>query len=261
MSARIEEIKDEDEEKQQQEEEEQSDDELPPNDENVAAAEPSSSATTSKGKKQKKKKKAKGNKGANDIPQEVVDHVVSEIRQKHGASTTENLDEAHVRMALDRLRILDVLKGKAGIGGKNRKEMGEHKFWATQPVPQLGEGIPDEDGAIEISKPSSEVRQAAYPLPKEFEWVVVDITDDSELKELYELLSANYVEDDDAAFRFNYSAEFLRWALMPPDWIREWHVGVRVASKKAEPNETAPVKGRLVAFISAVPVKLRVRKK
>jgi len=59
-------------------------------------------------------------------------------RQKHGSSTTENLDEAHVRMALDKLRIMDVLKGKSGIGGKNRKEMGEHKFWSTQPVPQLG---------------------------------------------------------------------------------------------------------------------------
>lgn len=60
------------------------------------------------------------------------------LRQKHGASTAENMDEAHVRMALDKLRIMDVIKGKSGIGGKNRKEMGEHKFWATQPVPQLG---------------------------------------------------------------------------------------------------------------------------
>ena len=32
-----------------------------------------------------------------------------------------------------------------------------------------------------------------------------------QLKEVYELLSANYVEDDDASFRFNYSAEFLKW--------------------------------------------------
>lgn len=60
------------------------------------------------------------------------------IRTKHGPSVNNELDEAHVRMALDRLRVLDVLKGKSGIGGKNRKEMGEHKFWGTQPVPQLG---------------------------------------------------------------------------------------------------------------------------
>ena len=35
----------------------------------------------------------------------------------------------------------------------------------------------------------------------------------SKLRELYELLSANYVEDDDASFRFQYSAEFLRWCV------------------------------------------------
>lgn len=30
-------------------------------------------------------------------------------------------------------------------------------------------------------------------------------------KEVYDLLSLNYVEDDNAAFRFNYSSEFLAW--------------------------------------------------
>jgi len=30
-------------------------------------------------------------------------------------------------------------------------------------------------------------------------------------KEVYDLLSLNYVEDDDAVFRFQYSAEFLQW--------------------------------------------------
>lgn len=31
------------------------------------------------------------------------------------------------------------------------------------------------------------------------------------IKEVYDLLSLNYVEDDEAAFRFKYSAEFLEW--------------------------------------------------
>lgn len=44
-----------------------------------------------------------------------------------------------------------------------------------------GEGAPMEDGAIEPSKPASEVRQNAYPLPKEFEWSVVDVTNDAEV--------------------------------------------------------------------------------
>jgi glycylpeptide N-tetradecanoyltransferase len=37
-----------------------------------------------------------------------------------------------------------------------------------------------------------------------------------QLKELYILLNENYVEDDDNMFRFDYSPEFLRWALQPP---------------------------------------------
>lgn len=33
----------------------------------------------------------------------------------------------------------------------------------------------------------------------------------TQVKEVYDLLSLNYVEDDDASFRFQYSAEFLHW--------------------------------------------------
>ena len=39
-------------------------------------------------------------------------------------------------------------------------------------------------------------------------------------------------------------------ALKPPGWQKEWHIGVRVSSNK-----------KLVAFISGVPIHLRVRKK
>ncbi|KIJ41286.1 hypothetical protein M422DRAFT_255796 [Sphaerobolus stellatus SS14] len=126
--------------------------------------------------------------------------------------------------------------------------MGEHKFWATQPVPQLGDAPPLGDGYIEASKPREEVRQEPYPLPKDFQWSTIDLNDPNQLKEVYELLSSNYVEDDHASFRFQYSAEFLHWALMPPGHHREWHVGVRVASNK-----------KLVAFIAGIPMTLRVR--
>lgn len=40
---------------------------------------------------------------------------------------------------LDQLRLLNVMTGKVGIGGKNKKDMVDHKFWATQPVLQLDE--------------------------------------------------------------------------------------------------------------------------
>ncbi|XP_030301483.1 glycylpeptide N-tetradecanoyltransferase 2 isoform X4 [Calypte anna] len=67
------------------------------------------------------------------------------------------------------------------------------------------------------------------------------------LKELYTLLNENYVEDDDNMFRFDYSPEFLLWALRPPGWLPQWHCGVRVSSNK-----------KLVGFISAIPANIRI---
>ncbi|KAI8052247.1 acyl-CoA N-acyltransferase [Syncephalis plumigaleata] len=124
----------------------------------------------------------------------------------------------------------------------------EHKFWKTQPVPQHGEPIKSE-GPIEPSKKQEELRQEPYPLPKEFKWCLVDINEEAEMSELYKLLSDNYVEDDDAMFRFDYTPAFIDWALKPPGWLPDWHLGVRVASNN-----------KLVAFISGIPIDLRIRK-
>jgi glycylpeptide N-tetradecanoyltransferase len=60
-----------------------------------------------------------------------------------------------------------------------------------------------------------------------------------EIKEVYTLLTNNYVEDDDNMFRFDYSKEFLRWALKLPGYLKQWHIGVRAKTSK-----------KLVAFIS-----------
>jgi glycylpeptide N-tetradecanoyltransferase len=84
-------------------------------------------------------------------------------------------------------------------------------------------------------------------LPKDFEWVLVDIKDEKDLKDTYELLSLNYVEDTESAFRFDYSAAFLKWALQPPGWKPEWHLGVRVVKTK-----------KLVGFIAGTPADMRV---
>ncbi|RDB20961.1 Glycylpeptide N-tetradecanoyltransferase [Hypsizygus marmoreus] len=218
-------------------------------DEHVDIASPS----TSTHKKKKKKKKSKISKaldalhGKSEIPQEIVDQVLDKVKAEGAVGSTE-ANQENVREALEQLKIMDVVKGKAGIGGINKKDMGEHKFWGTQPVPQPGEGPPLDDGYIEPSKSLEEVRQDPYPLPKDFEWTTLDIDDPKQNKEVYDLLSLNYVEDDDASFRFQYSSEFLQWALKPPGYHKEWHVGVRVSSNK-----------KLVAFISGVPMTLRVR--
>lgn len=90
-----------------------------------------------------------------------------------------------------------------------------------------GEHI-SEMGPIEPSVPVDQVSKTPPPLPKEFEWCEIDMTNDAEVKthtcyavylylqvlkvkELYELLTYNYVEDDDAQFRFDYSAKFFKW--------------------------------------------------
>lgn len=185
--------------------------------------------------------------GKSEIPQELIGHVVDRVTAEHGPNTPA-ANEDNVRQALEQMKIMDVIKGKSGIAGRGKKAMGEHKFWATQPVPQLGDEVSPDDGFIEPNKSREEVRQDPYPLPKDFEWAILDINDSKQIKEVYDLLSLNYVEDDEAAFRFQYSAEFLEWALKPPGYLKDWHIGVRVSSNK-----------KLVAFISGVPVTLRVR--
>ncbi|KAI0819520.1 N-myristoyl transferase [Trametes gibbosa] len=212
-------------------------------------------ATPSTSSKKKKKKRSKAVKalsalrggGKDAIPEDVVKIVLDKVRAE-GGEAVAGADQESVRTALEQMKLMELLQGKAGVGGRGKKDTGGHKFWNSQPVPQLGEGPPEVDGPIEPSKPREEVQQNAYPLPKEFMWSTLDLTDPGELRELYELLSANYVEDDDESFRFQYSAEFLSWALMPPGFHKHWHVGVRVSATK-----------KLVAFISAVPIRVRVR--
>ena len=75
---------------------------------------------------------------------------------------------------------------------------------------------------------------------------------DDVLDEVHDLLVYHYVEDDDNMFRFAYSREFLRWALMAPGYKTSWMCGVR-----ATPQEPGK-KGKLVAFISAIPVTMTV---
>jgi len=151
----------------------------------------------------------------------------------------------------------------------------EHKFWDTQPVPKICEccgaqlhcgrssrhflAMPklhcicnaaeeiSKCGPIDDQKTVKDVRQSPYPLPTGFEWSDVNVSDEDQLRELYTLLSENYVEDDDNMFRFDYSAEFLRWAVNPPGFKPDWLVGLR----RSKTNT-------LMAFIAGIPVQCQV---
>ena len=102
-------------------------------------------------------------------------------------------------------------------------------------------------GTQYIEGNSSNFRAEPYSLPSGFFWDTLDLGVESILEEVYKLLTENYVEDDDNMFRFNYSPEFLLWALRPPEFQPNWHVGVRTASSK-----------KLVGFISGVPATIQV---
>ncbi|CBI35914.3 unnamed protein product, partial [Vitis vinifera] len=109
-----------------------------------------------------------------------------------------------------------------------------HKFWETQPVGQFKDigNASLAEGPIEQPAPLSEVKQEPYNLPNLYEWITCDIDSEETCMEVYNLLTNNYVEDDENMFRFNYSKEFLRWALRPPGYFKSWHIGVCVKSSK-----------------------------
>ncbi|KAL8161001.1 hypothetical protein V2J09_012490 [Rumex salicifolius] len=108
----------------------------------------------------------------------------------------------------------------------------QHKFWETQPVGQYREigdsSLPE--GPIEQPTLLSEVKQEPYNLPGPYEWITCEMNVDETCIEV-----------------FNYSHEFLRWALRPPGYYKSWHIGVRVKASK-----------KLVAFISGIPASIRV---
>lgn len=108
----------------------------------------------------------------------------------------------------------------------------------------------DFDKQIDIEKKVDDIRAEPLDIPAGFWWSNVDIKNDVECKEVYDLLTQNYVEDDDNMFRFDYSVKFLQWALTPPGYKVDWLFGVRGGKKN-----------KLFGFISGIPVHMTVNGK
>ncbi|BEI80486.1 hypothetical protein CcaverHIS002_0110150 [Cutaneotrichosporon cavernicola] len=194
-------------------------------------------------KKKKKKKKKKAKAKAPVVKEVTADELVNIVRGNMNSSQSAGASNDDIRKALQAADLMKLLEGH--LGGP--QAAAEHKFWKTQPVPQK-EGEQETEGPIDEHKTPADVQPHPIALPAGFEWSIVDIKKDEEIDEVHNLLTENYVEDDDAMFRFRYSREFLLWALTPPGYYKEWHIGVRVQKT-----------GKLVGFISGIPVELRVR--
>ncbi|XP_037546965.1 glycylpeptide N-tetradecanoyltransferase 1-like [Nematolebias whitei] len=117
-----------------------------------------------------------------------------------------------------------------------------YHFWDTQPVPKLADSIMTHGP---IAEAVTSVRKEPYSLPQGFSWDTLDLSIPAVLRELCNLLNENYMEEDDNTVRFDFSLEYLQWALQPPNWMPQWHLGVRVDSNK-----------KLVSFIAAVPAEV-----
>lgn len=203
-------------------------------------------------KSKKSKKRSKNKKSA------TAENVKTENHSEESEMPAENslplpgFDSQDLMKSIKALNLTDVMKlSKEAAAGSTKV----YKFWNTQPVPKITETSEEVNEsefhkAIEPDKEISDIKQDPYALPEGFVWDTLDLNNDVILKELYTLLNENYVEDDDAMFRFDYQPDFLRWALQPPEWRKEWHAGVRVSKS-----------GRLIAFISAIPAHIRVYQK
>ncbi|KAJ9264503.1 hypothetical protein DTO195F2_2320 [Paecilomyces variotii] len=214
----------------------------------TSAAEDDSADKTKKKKLFGKKSKDGAEEGPATAGKKLTSGMAESLLEKNPAlkGELEGLDQKKKTEALRNMNIAELLTGLA-IGGKNQKDMASYKFWSTQPVPRFDEKGQMVEGPIKVINPD-EVPKQPDPLLEGFEWVTLDLTDEKELQELYELLTNHYVEDDNAMFRFNYSRSFLDWALKAPGWRPEWHVGVRASKSR-----------KLVASICGVPADIRVR--
>eukprot|EP00949_MAST-11_sp_MAST-11-sp1_P002788 g2788.t1 len=205
------------------------------NEEENSASQQESAKRKKKNKKKKKKKKKK-----NDAAKEEEGEETAEANAANAAGESDGKAQL-----TEKEKLLKALYGNR-YKRRNAGELSDaaHKFWDTQPVPKLKEKMEDaENGPIDEPKTPDDVRATPLNLPKGFKWVSVDVHSDEESMEVYKLLSRNYVEDDDEMFRFDYSKEFLQWALLSPGFHKDWHVGVRRESNN-----------KLMAFITGIPV-------
>lgn len=114
--------------------------------------------------------------------------------------------------AAETLRKMDIAELMTGLStsSKNTKDMASYKFWQTQPVVRFDDKGDDRDGPIKEIDVDKVPKEPDHLL-EGFEWVTLDLEDENELHELYDLLRNHYVEDTSAMFRFNYSISFLNW--------------------------------------------------
>jgi len=158
---------------------EEGQDEAPANGDSAAA----SAATKKKKSKKKKLKAVLAGGGESSAPKTAADLSGDQMNALLDANPAlkkevQMMDPKNLEEMMKRL---DLSKLLAPTSGKNAKDMDSYKFWQTQPVLRFDEkGEAGEDGPlkqIDIER----VRKEPYPLPEGFEYVTMDLTEDSQV--------------------------------------------------------------------------------
>ena len=129
--------------------------------------------------------------------------------------------------------------------------MKQRKFWDTQPVIKVSELKKEHKSGPLKTKEQHTLSEEYTKLPEGFYWREMDLSSETDIKDLYTLLFENYVEDDGGVFRFNYSRDFLQWALMPPKYHKDLYFGIMMKTKK---------KKVLIGFISGIVLNVHIEK-
>src|SRR5271167_4864913 len=90
--------------------------------------------------------------------------------------------------------------------------MASNKFCLTQDELRVEDNEEAEEGPIKMIN-SDQVPKEPDPLFHGLEWTTLDLQNENELQELYNLLTNHYVEDNNSMFRLNYSTDFLNWCV------------------------------------------------
>ncbi|XP_071957091.1 glycylpeptide N-tetradecanoyltransferase 1-like isoform X2 [Antedon mediterranea] len=195
-------------------------------------------ATTTDGQAVSRKKKKKGKKSKEKVES------TSNAETQQQAQAASLISIKKIQDLSNQMELLN--RSSSSVKSIEAAKRKTYDFWDSQPVPKFDELVEASvNQAIEPVK--KVVRQDCYSLPSSFKWDTLDIKNPAQLDELYNLLSNNYVEDDDNMFRFDYSKDFLLWALTPPGWRPQWHCAVRVVGNN-----------KLVGFISAVTAHINI---
>lgn len=116
-------------------------------------------------------------------------------------------------------------------------------FWSQKIIsPKKGEAI-DEERQEPLIRVDDLIMSSLF-INHSFK--LLDFQNADDLEDIHALLEENYIEDRDSVFRFNYSKDFLLWALRPFEKNVTWNLALLKD-------------GQMIGFISAKSLKYHIK--